>query len=201
MSVFVKICGICHPEDAQAVAQAGPDAMGFVFWPDSRRYVQPEKVAHWPIPPSIKKVGVFADIQTVQDCVARAGLDVVQLHGHESPALCAQLPGLRWKLIHLNESTPAASAAYDVDALLLDNYSEKAPGGTGMPCDWKAAQAFVASCGRPVVLAGGLKPENIRQAIEQVRPWGVDVSSGVEQSPGKKDMQRVKDFIELCRKY
>jgi phosphoribosylanthranilate isomerase len=199
---FVKICGIASAADAAAVAALGPDAMGFIFWPGSRRCVAPADVAAWArhIPAPILKVGVFVDAAPgeVAAAVAAAGLDVVQLHGREDPGRYA-LPGVRlWQVVRTGAGEAATGPAC-IDAYLVDTYSEQSPGGTGRVGDWAAARAFVSAAGRPVILAGGLTPDNVRAAVAAVGPWGVDVSSGVEFAPGKKDIENVKRFIGRCR--
>jgi phosphoribosylanthranilate isomerase len=204
MKIFVKICGLCAPEDVEAVAELKPDAMGFVFWHKSRRAVKPEDVAEWVqgMPPSIQKVGVFVDspLEEVARTIERAGLNVVQLHGHEPPEICELIPVKVWKAFNLGKSVPESMDSYRVDAFLLDSYSAESPGGTGRVGNWDWARALVKFCDTPVVLAGGLTPENVRDAIRKVKPWGVDASSGVELRPGRKDIEKVRAFIEQCRK-
>jgi phosphoribosylanthranilate isomerase len=203
MGVFVKICGNARAEDVAEVAALKPDAMGFIFWPASPRAVDPEAVAEWTrsLDPAILKVGVFADEspERVLDVVRRARLQAVQLHGSEPPDQAARIPGRVWKVIHLDRLSPEQAAAYSVDAFLIDSYSSRSPGGTGKVVDWNRARAFVETAGRPVLLAGGLTPGNVAEAIRTVRPWGVDVASGLEQEPGRKDINLVKAFIEACR--
>lgn len=205
MGVFVKICGLGHPGDIDAVAAMEPDAMGFIFWSRSPRYVKPEEVAAWAadVPRTIRKVGVFVDesAQTVREIAETAGLDVLQLHGDEDPGYVASLTGPVWKAIHLDRFDTDRASAYPVDAFLVDSYSSKAPGGTGRTVDWDRARAFIDAEPTPVLLAGGLRPENVTEAIRRTRPWGVDVSSGVEAEPGRKDLNRVKAFIEQCRNW
>ena len=204
MRTFVKICGLCAPEDVEAVAELKPDAMGFVFWSKSRRAVKPDDVAEWVrgVPPSIRKVGVFVDapLAEVVRTIERAALDVAQLHGHEPPEICELIPVQVWKAFNLWKNMPESMESYRVDAFLLDSYSAELPGGTGRIGDWDWARALVKFCETPVILAGGLTPENVRDAIEKVKPWGVDVSSGVELRPGRKDMEKVREFIRQCRK-
>lgn len=204
MGVFVKICGCASGRDVEAVAALKPAAMGFILWPGSKRYVQPEQVAEWceSVSPEIVRVGVFVNATPDQIRAAMdvAGLDIVQLHGGESADVPRLLQPLRcWKVIHLNRPLPADVASYEVDAFLVDYQGVSQPGGTGQAVDWQEARRFSENAGRKVVLAGGLNRDNVQAAIEQVRPWGVDVSSGVEHSPGKKDIEKVKDFIEQCR--
>lgn len=183
-----------------------PDAIGYIFWPRSKRYVMPEQVAGWRAlaQPGILKVGVFVDetLEHIAAAADAAGLDVVQLHGDETPDIPIRLrkmrPDLRiWKVVHLDRAeNPTANA---VDAFLVDSYSQTSPGGTGQTCDWDKARAFVSAVQKPVILAGGLHPGNVQEALHQVAPWGVDVSSGVEAAPGMKDLKLVKEFIEKCR--
>lgn len=203
MGVFVKICGLCRAEDVEAVAALSPDAMGFVFWPGSPRAALPLEVGEWTrgLPAEIRKVGVFVDAsaEEIREVVEVAGLDVVQLHGGEDPAFCGALGVPVWKVIHLDRLPSVALSAYPVDALLIDSYSAKSPGGTGIVVDWQAAAAFAVDAPRRVVLAGGLTPENVTEAIRAVDPWGVDVSSGVEAAPGRKDIHLVGAFIDQCR--
>lgn len=203
MGCFVKICGIASAADAQAVAALRPDAMGFVFWPRSKRAVRPEQVAPWTrdLPQDLLKVGVFVD--AAPDEVARAvevaGLDVAQLHGSEQPADFARAPHRLWRALSLRTVDEPVPAGWSVDAFLVDTYSPASPGGTGAVGDWAVARSFVARCPVRTLLAGGLTPENVRAARDAVRPWGVDVSSGVEAAPGRKDLAAVKEFIRLCR--
>ena len=203
MGLFVKICGLARREDVEAVAALRPDAMGFVFWPRSKRYVQAEQVAEWvgTIPDTIRKVGVFVDASPdeVERTLERAGLVVAQLHGDESPETVGAVRPPRWKAIHLDRMREDEITGYHVDAFLVDSYSAESPGGTGRVGDWNQARGFVQSQDTPVLLAGGLTPDNVREAIRAVEPWGVDVSSGVEAEPGKKDIDRVRLFIEQCR--
>jgi phosphoribosylanthranilate isomerase len=203
VGLFVKICGIASEEDARGVAELAPDAMGFNLWPSSKRYAPPEHVAEWVrrLPPSILKVGVFvdADPEAVRETLFRTGLDVAQLHGKEKADDFRAAPFRMWKALPLVGDVAAASEGWRVDAFLVDTYSSQLPGGTGQVGDWTAARRFVAVARTPVLLAGGLDPDNVQDAIRAVQPWGVDVSSGVEDRPGRKDMGRVKAFIDRCR--
>ena len=204
MGLFVKICGLARARDVEAVAALGPDAMGFVFWPGSKRAVCAEEVAVWTrgLPAGIAKVGVFVDEaqEAVQRVRETAGLDVVQLHGGEDASYCTALAGRLWKAVHLEGGgTGSADNIYPVEALLVDSHTADAPGGTGVVADWEAARAFIAGSAIPVLLAGGLRPDNVREAVRRAKPWGVDASSGLEQRPGEKDVPKVKDFIQRCR--
>lgn len=216
MSVFVKICGLCSAEDVAAVAQLRPDAMGFVFWSRSPRCVRPEEVGEWAanLPSGIRKVGVFvdADVGEIARTVETAGLDTVQLHGFQSmenrqsffPMIGKSLraAGFQvWRVAHVGRNEEIAlQRAGDYDVVVIDSYTKDMPGGTGRCCDWDAARRFVEQCSKPVLLAGGLTADNVRDAIARVRPWGVDVSSGVEQRTRVKDLRKVERFISECRK-
>jgi phosphoribosylanthranilate isomerase len=203
MGVFVKICGNANAADVRAVAELKPDAMGFIFWPGSPRFVKAAEAAAWmaDLPRKIRKVGVFVN-QGVDEVTAIAeavGLDVVQLHGDENSQDYEKLDAKIWRVARPGRELPEALTGRRVDALLIDTYSKDAPGGTGRRGDWDAAALFVKSTAARVLLAGGLTPANVREAIAHVKPWGVDVSSGVEAKPGRKDLQKVREFIDQCR--
>jgi phosphoribosylanthranilate isomerase len=197
--VQVKICGITRLEDAQAAVDAGADALGFVFYPPSPRYVTPEQAAQIirTLPPFVTTVGLFVDVALdhVNDMAARCGLDRVQLHGRETPEFCRQLTRPVIKAIRIKNAESLAQVPdYKVSAYLLDAYVEGVlPGGTGASFCWELAVRAMPY--GPVILAGGLTPENVEVAIAQIRPYGVDVSSGVERAPGIKDHQKVREFI------
>ncbi|MFT5124323.1 MAG: phosphoribosylanthranilate isomerase [Kiritimatiellia bacterium] len=201
--MFVKICGLTNAEDVAAVAALKPNAIGFVFWAGSPRCVNPADVKAWTktIPSNVMRVGVFVDEdpQTVSRVIAQAGLNIVQLHGSELPSDVSQVAGLCWKAVHLDKMSVAEADRYPVRGVLIDQYNADMPGGTGEQADWALAADFVQETRHKVLLAGGLTPDNVAEAIEQVKPWGVDVSSGVEAEPGRKDLQRVADFITKSR--
>lgn len=204
MEPFVKICGIARASDAAAVAAQKPDFMGFILWPGSKRHVTAETLGAWSrdLPTDIPRVGVFVDatVDEVRRSVEVARLQVVQLHGAENPSAFRGLGAKVWKVVRTGEGIAPPHADASVDALLVDTYSPTAPGGTGVVGDWSAAADLVRSVRTPVVLAGGLTPDNVGAAVRAVRPWAVDVSSGVEQSPGVKDLSKVREFIERCRR-
>lgn len=201
--VQVKICGITRPEDAHAAVEAGADALGFVFYPPSPRYITPERAA--PIidelPPFVTTVGLFVDVPlgTVHEIATRCRLDRIQLHGSEPPSFCSQvkLPVIKaFRIKNADSLTPLPD--YRVSAYLLDAYVEGAlPGGTGASFVWDLALR-VKPYG-PLILAGGLTPENVEEAIAQTHPYGVDVSSGVESAPGIKNHQKVRSFIRRVK--
>lgn len=216
MGTQIKICGVANAADAEAVAALKPDFMGFIFWPGSKRCVKPEDVGAWAkhLPP-VPRVGVFVDAtpDEVRRAVEGGGLSVVQLHGREVAESFRGLAQRLWQVMRIRPVDSAAPSSDEegrtgfrvpeapafVDALMLDTYSPTSPGGTGVTGDWDLARRFVAASEKPVLLAGGLTPRNVAEAIRVVRPWGVDVSSGVEERPGKKDLSKVKDFIHAAR--
>jgi phosphoribosylanthranilate isomerase len=212
----VKICGITRVEDAFCAAEAGADLVGFIFHRQSPRYVTPEQVAA--ITGAIRRhfgadaprcVGVFVDqpVARVRAVLDSSGLDLAQLHGSESPSEVQELHPRAFKALRpqTRADAEAAVAIYgqvvpDDDALpkfLIDAYHPQQHGGTGTPVDLDIAQSLAGRF--RLLLAGGLTPETVRRAIERVRPWGVDVSSGVEQAKGIKDYARVRAFIEAAR--
>jgi len=197
----VKICGLTRLEDALLAARLGADALGFNFWPGSKRHVAPANARALvrALPPFVTAVGVF--VNPSRDEVLRAveasGVTVVQLHGDEPPELCASLPFPVLKAIRVSgPASLAALASYEVHGFLLDAPSQ-GYGGSGTAFDW--ALAAEAAAAVPLLLAGGLGPENVREAIRAVRPWGVDVASGVESSPGVKDPEKLRRFIEAAK--
>jgi phosphoribosylanthranilate isomerase len=202
--LFVKVCGITSEEDAALAAEAGVDGVGFVFWPKSPRAVGIETARRMAsaVPASVVRVGLFVDAsaETITRAVDAVGLDLVQLHGDETPELLASLPLRAWKALRVGSAlTPADVAPWAGAAgLLLDARAAAAPGGTGQAFDWTLARA-VRDRISFLVLAGGLNADNVARAIEVARPDGVDVSSGVEMAPGRKDAARVRAFVKAAR--
>ena len=202
----VKICGITNLEDAAAAVEAGADALGFVFHPKSPRYILPAlaKQIIMGLPPLVIAVGVFVDEeqQIVRSLMDDCGLELAQLHGHESAAYCHELGRPVLKALRVKDrSSFLALAEFQgragVRGFVLDAFSDQAYGGTGLVIDWQLA-AEVARAAN-VLLAGGLTPDNVAKAIQSVQPYGVDVSSGVEREPGKKDHEKVRAFIRAVR--
>ena len=197
----VKICGVTRVEDALAAAEAGADFVGINFYPHSPRCVTPERAAEivQALPQGVKAVGVFVNEspERINRIAAQAGLQLVQLHGAETPEDANQirLPVIKALRIE-GESDLAAAEAYKVDLFLIDTPSDLW-GGSGKTGDWKIAAE--ASKRLRAFLAGGLTPENVAEAVRTVSPYGVDVSSGVESSPGIKDHTRIALFIECAR--
>ncbi len=198
----VKICGITSPEDAAMAVAAGADALGLVFVPGTPRYVTPEAASSIldRVPPLVATVGVFVDqpVEEVRRIVTALGLHAVQLHGRESDAYSRRMPVPVIRAIRVRDAASLEPlATYPAQAFLLDAYVEGSHGGTGTAFPWSLAQA--ATSRAPLILSGGLRPETVAEAIRLVRPFGVDVSSGVEASPGRKDHQKVREFIANVR--
>ncbi len=199
--VLVKICGVTRVEDAVAAARLGADWIGLNFWPRSKRYVTLAAAAEIvaALPPAVVPVGVFVDptADELRAAVRASGVRRAQLHGDEPPAFCTAAPVPVVKAIRVESSRSlAALAAYEVDGFLLDAPSA-GYGGSGTAFDWSlAAEAARAA---PIWLAGGLTPGNVGEAVRRVRPRGVDVASGVESSPGVKDLARMEAFIRAAK--
>jgi phosphoribosylanthranilate isomerase len=189
-------------EDARQAVEAGADAVGFIFFRKSPRFVKEAEVKKIvkALPPLVTRVGVFVNESTerINRLKESCGLDVVQLHGDEAPSLCRKVRGRVIKALRVkNADSLKAMAEYDVEGFLLDGYREGEWGGTGETFNWnwvKRAQPY-----GPIILAGGLNPANVQEAVRHARPYGVDVCSGVERSPGKKDFQKVRRFIRAVR--
>ena len=202
--VKVKICGITNLDDARSAVAAGCDALGFVFYRKSPRYISPDDVSGIirKLPCKIVKVGVFVDekAQRIKNIAKLCRLDLVQLHGRESVNFCKKLKGIKIiKAFRVKDRSSLKKINdYNADFYMLDAYSSKEKGGTGEIFDWKIIENFEFL--KPVILSGGLTPDNVRDAIERFSPYGVDVSSGVEASPGKKDPFLMKKFVENVRK-
>ena len=199
VSVRVKICGITSMEDALAAVDAGADALGFMFYEPSPRYLSAEKAAEiiLDLPEQVARVGVFvdADAKTVRHTIQTAGLDTLQFHGNESSRYCSQFEQRTIKAFRVKDRTTLAELPdYDTDAWLLDSYVKGVPGGTGEKFNWELA-VEAKRLGKPILLAGGLTPDNAADAVGQVSPFGLDVSGGVEASPGVKDAAKMARLI------
>ncbi len=203
MSVRVKICGITSIEDAVAAVNAGADALGFMFYERSPRRISMDMVATIKnaLPPFVMRVGVFADAnETVIRGAALCGLHALQFHGNETPEFVKRFsPITTIKAFRMqNAGSLAVLPTYNTSAWLLDSYTPEQLGGTGNTFNWDLA-IQARNLGRPIILAGGLTPENVADAVRKVRPYGVDVSSGVEFAPGKKDPARLAAFIQAAK--
>ncbi len=200
----VKICGITRVEDALAAVNAGTDAIGLVFYAASPRFVtiaQAQKIVA-ALPPFVSVVGLFVNAPTaeIESVVSQVRIDIIQFHGDETPQdcehACAQIKLPYYKAIRVKTDTNLLQYAVEFSgakALLLDTYSESAFGGTGQVFDWGLIPQNLT---KPVILAGGLVPENVASAIKQVRPYAVDVSGGVEASKGIKDVAKIAAFMQ-----
>jgi phosphoribosylanthranilate isomerase len=210
----VKICGITRPEWAVAAADAGADAIGLVFAESPRQVTQDEAAEIVrALPPWVAPVGVFVDESAASICeiAERVGLDAAQLHGDEPPETVAELEPLKViKAFRIGGEADAKSArawreacrraGREPDAYLVDASVPGGPkGGTGRPANWDLAARLALEGFRPLILSGGLSADNVAEAIRQVRPWGVDGSSGLEEAPGRKDPDRIRAFIEAVR--
>ncbi len=201
--VKVKVCGTTRLKDALLAVEYGADAIGFIFYKKSPRYVTAKtaKEICSKLPPFVHRVGVFVNetADKINRIVDRCGLDAVQLHGDESPAFCKKIKCRVIKAVRVKDAASLKEMSrYAVDGFLLDTYKEDQWGGTGKVFDWELA-ARAKKYGS-VIIAGGLNPRNVKAAIRKVQPYGVDVSSGVEQSPGKKDPKKVKAFLKAVRR-
>ena len=212
MPLHVKICGLTTLADAQVAIEAGADLLGFILYPKSPRYCPPATVAailaELALATRPRTVGVFvnATAQEIDHILAATGLDLAQLHGDESPAVTAALAGRAYRALRTKPDDPILDLArphlewphLGAPQLLLDAYTPNAYGGTGWHADWTVASAVAQAVPR-LLLAGGLTPENVQAAVAAVKPWGVDVSSGVEAAPGRKDHAKLRAFLHNAR--
>lgn len=200
--VKVKICGMTQVKDAVYAVEQGVDAVGFIFYKKSSRSVTMKAVREIiaKLPPFVDTVGVFVNetVERVNKTAEYCGLDLVQLHGDESPAFCRKIKRRVIKALRIKDIQSIKQLEkYSVSGFLLDTFSEDMHGGTGKVFDWNLVHP--AKKIGPVILAGGLTPRNVRQAISQARPYGVDVCSGVEKAPGIKDLEKVRAFLKNIR--
>ncbi|MBE0505047.1 MAG: phosphoribosylanthranilate isomerase [Desulfuromonadales bacterium] len=200
--VKIKICGITEPGDALHAVDCGADALGFVFYERSPRAITPDKaqaiIAQ--LPPFVTVVGLFVneDPRIIRDVADHCHLDVIQYHGDETPETVQMAPRRSIRALRIKgDATIDDFAAYPASGLLIDAWVEGVFGGTGVLSNWQIAAEIAKK--RPVILAGGLTPENVAAAIQAVRPYGVDVSSGVENAPGRKDRKKVAAFISAAQ--
>ena len=220
--MWIKICANTNLEDALMAAELGADAVGFVFAPSVRRMTAKDVARITPhLPPHVERVGVFDSryAEEIAAVVRESGLNAVQLHGEWQPALVARLNRIfegkmaiiqtvHWQVDEVGSSAAAVQQLLRdiendgvLDRVLIDSRVGQATGGTGVNFDWAAARSVVRDgAGRlKVVVAGGLRPENVTEAIRELNPWGVDVASGVERGPGRKDAAKVAEFIRCAR--
>lgn len=215
MSLWIKICGNTSLEDALVAADTGADAVGFVFAPSPRRVTGEQVAAITPhLPQALEKIGVFVDatFDEIESTVSGCGLTGVQLHSDAGPEMPAQLrarfgSSLRiLRVVHFGESAREQAEVVDldpnVDGILVDSRTATAVGGTGIAFDWNAARNAIFNANgdaKPRIAAGGLNPMNVAEAIATLRPWGVDVVSGVEAAPGRKDAAKIRMFVANAR--
>jgi len=208
----LKICGITSRDEAAAIADMGVSALGFIFYRNSPRYTTPENVRNIVrnMPPFVSTVGVFVNEQpeNIRGITEFCSLDWIQLHGDESPEYCNSLPRRIIKAFRVKQEFNVEKLLdynveklldYSVNAFLLDTYNEKAYGGTGTSFDWEVAKK--AKKYGPVILSGGLNTDNLLQALKEVQPYGVDISSGVEKSPGSKDLKKVEEIVRIFKEF
>ena len=202
LQIKVKICGMTQLKDALFAVEQGVDAVGFIFYKKSPRAVTMKTVREiiTKLPPLVDTVGVFVNesAERLNKVADYCGLDLVQLHGEESPAFCRKIHRRVIKAFRVKDLQSIKQLEkFPVSGFLLDTFSDDLHGGTGKTFDWNLALS--AKKMGPVILAGGLTPRNILQAVRQVRPYGVDVCSGVEKSPGIKDLEKVRAFLKNIR--
>jgi phosphoribosylanthranilate isomerase len=203
MDVKVKICGITSVVDGLAAAEVGADLIGLMFYDKSPRniYLSTGVEIARAVPPFVLKVGVFVnpEPELVMRAIGECGLNLLQFHGDETPEFCTQFGVMSMKAFRIRDAASlAALPDYATDAYLLDAFSPEARGGTGEKFNWNLA-VEAKKFGKPIFLAGGLTPETVAAAVKQVQPFGVDVSSGVESAPRKKDAAKVRSFIQAVR--
>jgi phosphoribosylanthranilate isomerase len=203
MAVRVKICGITRLQDLHAACDAGADALGFVFYEKSPRHLSIATAAALlrELPPFVQSVGLFVNAEPafIEAVLNAVPLDLLQFHGDETPADCARYGRPYIKAVRVNRDTDLLKCAADFAAargLLLDAYVPGVPGGTGERFDWTLIPPNLP---KPVILSGGLTPDNVAEAVQRVRPWAVDVSSGVEVSKGIKDAHKIAQFIAKAK--
>ena len=204
MKTQVKICGVTNVADALAAAEAGADMVGLNFYEQSPRHISQATAAEISraLSPFVLKVGVFVNApeEFIFRAMGECNLSLLQFHGTEDSDFCTQFGLMSVKALRVRGAESlAALANFNTDAFLLDAFSPSGLGGTGEKFDWNLAVA-AKKFGKPIYLAGGLTPENVADAVKQVRPFAVDVSSGVESSPGKKDHAKVKAFVQAAKK-
>lgn len=205
MSIWIKICGVTSVEDALVVAASGADAVGLNFSRASLRYIEVDEAARIvrALHGRLEIVGVFVDssLEAIAHVAKEAGLDTVQLHGHESPEFLDEVRLLTpaYKALRIGDATDVVGARrYGGERLLTDAKVKGAMGGTGHAFDWSLLGDLCTE--RQVILAGGLRPDNVSEAVQRVRPYGIDTASGVEDAPGRKSPEKVAEFVLAARR-
>ncbi|HEX3018730.1 MAG TPA: phosphoribosylanthranilate isomerase [Chitinispirillaceae bacterium] len=205
MSTRIKICGITRLEDAKVAANLGVDALGFIFYQKSPRFVMPEQAANiiMQLPPMVNRVGVFVNenYDNIMKIVRQTGIDTVQLHGDETPDFCSSIPLPVIKSFSVRPQTDLSELKnYKTQGILLDTWSGQMQGGTGKTFDWNIARKACVMF-KNVVLAGGLGPTNLEDALKIVDPFAVDINSGVEIMPGVKNPHKIRDVVKIVRNW
>jgi len=200
--VKVKVCGMTSLKDALVAVEVGADAVGFIFYKKSPRSVTMKTVREivLELPPFVDTVGVFVDetAEQINKIADYCNLDIIQLHGDESPTFCKKIRRKVIKAFRIKDMQSVKKlSSFQVSGFLLDTFSENLHGGTGKVFDWNLA--LPAKKFGPVIMAGGLTPNNVQQAVRQIRPYGVDVCSGVESEPGIKDHKKVRAFLNNAK--
>ena len=198
---IIKMCGITRVSDALHAIEHGATALGFVFWPDSPRYIRPERAAEIiaALPDGVLTVGVFVNesVEGIRDVISTTGIATVQLHGDEPAAYAATVGAPVWRAVTVDREGDTLAAWPAETTFLLDAADPVHRGGTGVIVNWERTASLIGD--RRVILAGGLTPSNVAEAIGAVRPFGVDVSSGVEDAPGIKNAEKVAQFLSRAR--
>ena len=198
----VKICGITNYKDASKSVDSGADALGFIFYKNSKRFIDPQEAYNIirQLPPFVTKVGVFVN-SSYREIIKITGdlaINTIQLHGDESPDFCARFKHTVIKALRIKDTEDLGEVdSFPARAILFDTYSDKDYGGTGNTFDWNILKKLKTE--KKTILSGGLNPDNVGEAIKTVRPYAVDVSSGVEKSPGIKDHKKIQRFIEAVK--
>ena len=196
----IKVCGICSVDDALDAIEAGVDAIGMVFYEKSPRHISLEQASAITaaVPPFVTTVGLFvdSDVQFIEKVISQAGIDLLQFHGDEEESFCSRFGRPYIKALRMTQQTNVqdfCKSYHTAKGLLIDSFTPGIPGGTGKTFDWNLIPAEIPL---PVILAGGLNSDNVIEALSQVKPWAVDVSSGVEESPGKKNLRKIRQFVQ-----
>lgn len=207
MSTRIKICGITRLEDARVASNLGVDALGFIFYQKSPRYIQPEMARNiiTSLPPFVNRVGVFVNEspETILQIAQSTGIDTVQLHGSESPDLCSSISTLlpvikAFSIQSVNDLSQLKN--FNVQGLLLDTWSGQMLGGSGKTFDWNIARKATEMY-ENIILAGGLGPSNLEDALNLVQPYAVDINSGIEIMPGVKNPHKIRDVVKIIRNW
>ncbi len=203
MSIRIKICGITRLEDAKVAANLGVDALGFIFYSKSPRFIPPEQARDiiMQLPPMVNRVGVFVNEtrETIMQVAAQSGIDTVQLHGNETPQFCDSIPLPVIKSFSIRpDSDISKLKEYRTQGILLDTWSPLVQGGSGVTFDWNIARKACAMFNN-IILAGGLGPANLEDALRMVDPFAVDINSGVEIMPGVKNPHKIRNVIKIVK--